>query len=130
MLVVLTGRRPLSIVDGDSVHILAWVEACLSSGTPDRLKELLMSMDAPDDAVLRLAQLALSCTVQRTASRPTTAEISNELQGVRNEVVGRVELSAAVKVDALVKEMRGASPMDAHLNEINELLHGDSFDDP
>ncbi|CAI5993617.1 unnamed protein product [Closterium sp. NIES-64] len=129
MLVVLTGRRPLSIVDGESVHILTWVEDCLSSGTPDRLKELLMSMDAPDNAVLRLAQLALTCTVQRTASRPTMAEISNELQGIRDEVVGKVELSAAVKVDALVQEMRRASPMDAHLNEINELLHGDCFDD-
>ncbi|CAI7738744.1 unnamed protein product [Closterium sp. NIES-53] len=130
MLVVLTGRRPLSTIDGESVHILAWVEECISSSNPDRLKELLMSMDAPDDAVLRLAQLTLSCTVQRIASRPTMAEISNELQGIRNEVVGRVELSAAVKVDALVQEMRGASPMDAHLNEINELLHRDSFDDP
>ncbi|CAI7862136.1 unnamed protein product [Closterium sp. NIES-54] len=63
-------------------------------------------MDAPDDAVLRLAQLALRCTVQRTASRPSMEDIANELQEIRDEVVGKEELSAAIKVDEQAKEMR------------------------
>ncbi|CAI5999256.1 unnamed protein product [Closterium sp. NIES-65] len=70
-------------------------------------------MDAPDDAVLRLAQLALRCTVQRTASRPNMADIANELQGIRHEVVGKEELSAAVKVDEQAEGMRTAATRSA-----------------
>ncbi|CAI5980902.1 unnamed protein product [Closterium sp. NIES-64] len=79
------------------------VEDCISSNHPARLKDL--GMDAPDDAVLRLAQLALSCTIERTASRPSMADIANELQGIGHEVVGEEELSAAVKVDEEAAEM-------------------------
>ncbi|CAI5522472.1 unnamed protein product [Closterium sp. Naga37s-1] len=77
---------------------------CISS---NNLKDV--SMDAPDDAVLRLAQLALSCTVERTASRPSMATIANELQGIRHEVVGKEELSAAIKVDVQAQEMRSGT---------------------
>ncbi|GJP35823.1 hypothetical protein CLOM_g11352 [Closterium sp. NIES-68] len=66
-------------------------------GAVARLKN--PNMDAPEDALLRLAQLAVSCTVERTASRPSMADIANELQAVRNAVAGREELRAAVKVD-------------------------------
>ncbi|CAI5479312.1 unnamed protein product [Closterium sp. Yama58-4] len=108
MLVVLTQRsRPLYMDDGNCEHILSWVEECISSGAPSRLKDL--SMDAPDDAVLRLAQLALSCTVQRTASRPSMTGIANELLATRNEAVGAEELSAAIKVDEQAQEMKSAS---------------------
>ncbi|CAI7931974.1 unnamed protein product [Closterium sp. NIES-54] len=61
-------------------------------------------MDAPTDAVLRVAQLALSCTAERTATRPSMAHVANELQAIREEVVGKEELSAALKVDAQVQE--------------------------
>ncbi|GJP48856.1 hypothetical protein CLOM_g8134 [Closterium sp. NIES-68] len=105
MLVVLTERNfPLNTNDGECDHILSWVEACLASDNPTRLKGL--SMDAPDDAVLRLAQLALSCTVERTASRPSMAGIAKELLAVRDEVVGSL-LSAAIKVDE--QGMKGAA---------------------
>ncbi|GJP78356.1 hypothetical protein CLOP_g8670, partial [Closterium sp. NIES-67] len=127
MLVVLTGRSPTSTADGENSHILAWVEACLASDSPTRLKDL--GMEAPDDAVLRLAQLALSCTVERTASRPSMAGIANELQDIRNEVVGKEELSAAVKVDDQAQKMNGSSAIDVHLQCIDNLLEGNSFDD-
>ncbi|CAI5477149.1 unnamed protein product [Closterium sp. Yama58-4] len=77
-------------------------EECIASKKTGPLKD--PSMDAPDDAVLRLAQLALSCTAERTASRPRMADIANELQGIRHKVVGKEELSAAVKVDKLAQE--------------------------
>ncbi|CAI5522499.1 unnamed protein product [Closterium sp. Naga37s-1] len=83
------------------------VEGCISSGNPAPVKD--PSMDAPDDAVLRLARLALGCTVQRTANRPSMADITNELQGIRDEVVGTEELSAAVKVDEQAKEMQSGT---------------------
>ncbi|CAI5999149.1 unnamed protein product [Closterium sp. NIES-65] len=74
-----------------------YVEACISSDTQTSLKDL--SMDAPDHAVLCLAKLALSCTVERGAYRPSMAGIANELLAIRNEVMGTEELSAAIKVD-------------------------------
>ncbi|CAI5477862.1 unnamed protein product, partial [Closterium sp. Yama58-4] len=124
MLVVLTRRSPSVSVDGESVPILKWVEACISDTSPD-LKAL--SMDAPDDAVLHMCELALSCTVERTASRPSMASIANELQNMRNEVVGREELPAAIKVDAQAQEIRGSLSKDAHLHFVDELLQGNSF---
>ncbi|CAI5474645.1 unnamed protein product, partial [Closterium sp. Yama58-4] len=63
------------------------------------------SMDALDDVALRLAQLALSCTVERTASQSSMANIANKLQGIRHEVVAKEELSAAIKVDEEATEM-------------------------
>ncbi|CAI5471242.1 unnamed protein product [Closterium sp. Yama58-4] len=107
MLVVLTGRSPHTTEGEKDGHILQWAENCISSKKTTPVKDLThLSMDAPDDAVLRLAQLALRCTVQRTASRPSMADIANELQGIRHEVVGKEELSAAIKVDAQAEEMR------------------------
>ncbi|CAI5495807.1 unnamed protein product [Closterium sp. Naga37s-1] len=104
MLVVITGRSPRS-ADGDKKgHILRWVEDQISSGNLASLKDV--SMDAPDDAVLRLAQLAMRCTVERTAGRPNMTGVANELQGIRQEVVGKEELSSAIKVDLLAQEMR------------------------
>ncbi|CAI5477108.1 unnamed protein product [Closterium sp. Yama58-4] len=106
MLVVLTKRsRPLHTGDGECDHILSWVEACISSDTL-ALKDL--SMDAPDDVVLRLAKLALSCTVERSADRPTMAGIANELLAIRNEVMGIEELGAALKVDMQAQKMESA----------------------
>ncbi|CAI5477867.1 unnamed protein product [Closterium sp. Yama58-4] len=81
------------------------VEACISSDTP-ALKDL--SMDAPDDAVLRLAKLALSCTKERSADRPSMASIANELLAIRNEVMGIEELGAAIKVDMQAQKMESA----------------------
>ncbi|CAI5489945.1 unnamed protein product [Closterium sp. Naga37s-1] len=111
MLVVLTGRSPHTGDGERNGHILRWADDCISSKRTDPLKD--PSMDAPDDAVLRLAQLALRCTVQRTASRPNMADIANELQGIRHEVVGKEELSAAVKVDEQAEGMRTAATRSA-----------------
>ncbi|GJP55648.1 hypothetical protein CLOM_g14591 [Closterium sp. NIES-68] len=77
---------------------------CVSSGDMGSLKD--PKMDAPGHAVLRVAELAISCTVERTASRPTMAHVANELQAIREEVAGKDERSAAVKVDAQVQKMK------------------------
>ncbi|CAI7906549.1 unnamed protein product [Closterium sp. NIES-54] len=98
ILVVLTGRALTAKAATGSMHILPWVDECLSKGDVAGLKSNT-SMDAPDDVLLRLTHLALTYTVDRTASRPTMGGVANELQAVRNEVGGKEEVRAAVKVD-------------------------------
>ncbi|CAI5525494.1 unnamed protein product [Closterium sp. Naga37s-1] len=102
MLVVFTGRPPFVETDGEGQLVTKWASDCLSSGDLASLNH--PTMDAPADAVLRVAQLALTCTTERTATRPSMAHVANELQAIREEVVGKEELSAAVKVDAQVQE--------------------------
>ncbi|CAI5951710.1 unnamed protein product [Closterium sp. NIES-65] len=102
MLVVFTGRPPFVEADGEGQLITKWASNCLSSEDLGSLNH--PTMDAPADAVLRVARLALSCTADRSATRPSMAHVANELQAIREEVVGKEELSAAVKVDAQVQE--------------------------
>ncbi|CAI5526614.1 unnamed protein product [Closterium sp. Naga37s-1] len=121
MLVVFTGRLPFVEADESGqlvtkwTFLLTWLPFVIfhAQSTPagvglpllgglDSLKH--PTMDAPADAVMRVAQLALSCTAERTAARPSMAHVANELQAIREEVVGKEELSAAVKVDVQVKE--------------------------
>ncbi|CAI5999028.1 unnamed protein product [Closterium sp. NIES-65] len=106
MLVVLTRQAPLSETAGKSWQIIPWASECVNSGELGSLRD--PNLDAPADAVLRVAQLALSCTVECTAARPSMAEIANQLQAIRDEVVGKEELRAAVKVDSQVQEMKEA----------------------
>ncbi|CAI5967738.1 unnamed protein product [Closterium sp. NIES-65] len=107
MLVVLTGRPPLSEDDGESKQIVPWASSCLSSNDTESLKDA--RMDAPPgDAVLHVAELAVSCTVERTASRPSMAHIATQLQAVMEEVAGKKEFCAAIKVDAQIQEMKDA----------------------
>ncbi|CAI5515877.1 unnamed protein product [Closterium sp. Naga37s-1] len=115
MLVVLSGRPDPTDCDGNGQHILQWVPS---------LKD--PTMDAPGDAVLRVAELAVSCTVDRTASRPSMAHIATQLQAVREEVAGREELREALKVDTEVQEMREDPPgdLDEELKEIGVILSG------
>ncbi|CAI6000543.1 unnamed protein product [Closterium sp. NIES-65] len=99
-------QAPLSETAGKSWQIIPWASECVNSGELGSLKD--PNLDAPADAVLRVAQLALSCTVECTAARPSMAEIANQLQAIRDEVVGKEELRAAVKVDSQVQEMKDA----------------------
>ncbi|CAI5525482.1 unnamed protein product, partial [Closterium sp. Naga37s-1] len=127
MLVIFTGRPPFLGTDGDGQQITKWASECLSSGDRESLKD--PTMDAPADAVLRVAQLALSCTAERTADRPSMLQVANELQAIREEWVGKEELSAAVKVDAQVQEMKdvvGVNSLNTALQMIEDNL-GESY---
>ncbi|CAI7880829.1 unnamed protein product [Closterium sp. NIES-54] len=113
-------RMPVPV----SPSALPQASECLTSGNLASLKDA--TMDAPDDAVLRVAELAVSCTVERTASRPSMALIATQLQAVREEVAGKEELREAVKVDTEVQEMREDPPgdLDEELREIGVILSG------
>ncbi|CAI5493476.1 unnamed protein product [Closterium sp. Naga37s-1] len=65
--------------------------------------------DAPDDVILRVAHLALTCTAALTVTRPSMARLANDLEGIRGEVVGEEVNRAAERVDevAIWKEVVG-----------------------
>ncbi|CAI5533110.1 unnamed protein product [Closterium sp. Naga37s-1] len=115
ILVVLTGRAPIEENPGRRRHILHWVNECLSEGNLADLKD--PNLVASEDVLLRLTQLAVSCTVGRTASRPTMGDIANELQAIRKELAGEEEVSAAVKVDEEEEERKMAFVMVTSLEE-------------
>ncbi|GJP41306.1 hypothetical protein CLOM_g972 [Closterium sp. NIES-68] len=112
MLVVLTGRPPIFHSARECTKITQWASECLSSDDWGSLRD--SKMEAPEDAVLRVAQLAISCTVERTASRPSMAHVANELQTIREEMAGKNEPSDAIKVDAQMQEMKA---MDARMQD-------------
>ncbi|CAI5952063.1 unnamed protein product [Closterium sp. NIES-65] len=92
-----------------------YVDECLSKGDLAGLKS--SGMDAPKEVLLRLTQLAVSCTVDRTANRPTMGDVANELQAVRNEVWGKEEVRGAVKVDVENEERMSAHRIHQSLDE-------------
>ncbi|CAI7906562.1 unnamed protein product, partial [Closterium sp. NIES-54] len=103
ILVVLTGRSPIAENGEGSMHILSWVNERLSKVNLADLKSPCVVI--PEAVLLRLTQLAVSCTVGRTASRPTMGDIANELQAIRKELAGE-EVSAVVKVDEEEEEKK------------------------
>ncbi|CAI5527887.1 unnamed protein product [Closterium sp. Naga37s-1] len=146
ILVVLTGRALTAEAEAGSMHILPWhgrprgraaaplsprnysspgpslqVDECLSRGDVAGLK-IAASMDTPDDVLLRISHLALTCTVARTASRPTMGGVANELQAVRNEVGGKEEVRAAVKVDEEDEERNNVVKKQSSLTEELNLI--------
>ncbi|CAI5480319.1 unnamed protein product, partial [Closterium sp. Yama58-4] len=127
MLVILTGRPPFLGTDGEGQQVTEWASGCLSSGDMESLMD--PTMDAPADAVLRVAQLALACTGERTADRPSMLQVANELQAIREEWVGKEELSAAVKVDAQVQELKDVVSMNSLDTELQMIEYnlGESY---
>ncbi|CAI5965084.1 unnamed protein product [Closterium sp. NIES-64] len=126
MLVVLTGREPVSETAGESWKITPWVAECLSKNDVGSLMD--PTMDAPAEAVLRVAQISLACTGERTADRPSMVQVANELQAIREAVGGKEVLCAAVKVDAQVQEMKdvvaGVASLDTEIMKIGEQASG------
>ncbi|CAI5496132.1 unnamed protein product [Closterium sp. Naga37s-1] len=148
ILVVLSGRPTSFDIQGRPTHILEWVHACMAGDTKGDLKDPSMeapedavhacmagdtkgdlkdpSMEAPEDVVLRVTELALRCTGERTASRPSMGDIANELLAVRNEVAGREESSAALQVDAEVHDKRivagSGRSLDTEIRVLNAML--------
>ncbi|CAI5527159.1 unnamed protein product [Closterium sp. Naga37s-1] len=73
-------------------------------------------MEAPDDIINRLAQLAVSCTAMRTFSRPSMSRVAQDLEVVRGEVGGGdVRASAAARVDELLESQRPVRSMEEDL---------------
>ncbi|CAI5975571.1 unnamed protein product [Closterium sp. NIES-65] len=56
-------------------------------------------LQAPDDLVLRMARLALSCTAMPTASRPGMSRVLAELLLLKEEFFGEDEDRMAARID-------------------------------
>ncbi|CAI7887456.1 unnamed protein product [Closterium sp. NIES-54] len=66
-------------------------------------------LQAPDDLVLRMAKLAISCTVMPTASRPSMNRILAELLEMKDEFLGAESNRMAEKID---RELESSSEID------------------
>ncbi|CAI5466784.1 unnamed protein product [Closterium sp. Yama58-4] len=92
MLVVVTGRKVVLEIEGDHVNIKRWVTPLVNTGAVAEFKD--PHLEAPDDLVLRLARLALSCTLPG-ASRPSMLLVLAELVNLKQELFG-VQVSTCV----------------------------------
>ncbi|CAI5496555.1 unnamed protein product [Closterium sp. Naga37s-1] len=98
MLVVITGRKAVQEAEGGHVNLKQWVEPLVASNSIAAFKD--PRLDAPDDILLRLARLALSCTAMPTASRPSMGKVLGELVAVRGEIVGEEVDKVASRIDS------------------------------
>ncbi|CAI5976128.1 unnamed protein product, partial [Closterium sp. NIES-64] len=93
MLVVVTGRKAVLVIEDDHVNIKRWVAPLVISGAVAEFKD--PHLEAPDDVVLRLARLALSCTALPGVSRPSMLLVLAELVRIKQEMFG-AQVSAEV----------------------------------
>ena len=71
-----------------SVRLSPQINPYMQEGNTEALRH--PSVEAPPDVLLRLVQLAVSCTQMPTSRRPTMAEVVSSLEGIRRELYGVV----------------------------------------
>ncbi|CAI5967981.1 unnamed protein product [Closterium sp. NIES-65] len=86
MLELLTGRRAIVSVskDDDPINISKWAAPLVERGEVAAFKD--PHLDAPDDVILRLARLAMTCTATPAMSRPRMVKIVADLEGIKEEL--------------------------------------------
>ncbi|CAI5971580.1 unnamed protein product [Closterium sp. NIES-65] len=86
MLELLTGRRAIVSVskDDDPINISKWAAPLVERGEVAAFKD--PHLDAPDDVILRLARLAMTCTATPAMSRPRMVKIVADLEGIKEEM--------------------------------------------
>ncbi|CAI7813398.1 unnamed protein product [Closterium sp. NIES-54] len=133
ILEVMTGRQAieesLAIVSDEeatqSKNILASVTQQLAQ-SGDVLGPGLKDprMDAQDDLVLKVLQLALRCTAKRSATRPGMGVIAAELEGVLAELIGSKRNAAAEEVDKQILDLTPSADIEKQLARLDA-----AFDD-
>ncbi|CAI5960521.1 unnamed protein product [Closterium sp. NIES-65] len=124
MLVMLSGRgatvdeSPSSEIgdlsNQEPVSISVWASGLMACGKTSLLRD--PRLEAPDDIIHRLAQLAVSCTAMRAFSRPSMSRVAQDLEAVRGEAGGwDVRASAAARVDELLESQRPVRSMEEDL---------------
>ncbi|GJP34356.1 hypothetical protein CLOM_g18807 [Closterium sp. NIES-68] len=97
MLTLITARKAIYNVDSDQFNLKQWVAPLLAAGDAAAFKD--PQLEAPDDLVLRMAKLALSCTAMPTASRPSISRVLGELLVMKEEFLGQEEDRMAARID-------------------------------
>ncbi|CAI7783988.1 unnamed protein product, partial [Closterium sp. NIES-54] len=97
MLVVITARKAVHVTEDALFNLKQWVAPLVASSNVAAFKDPYLT--APDDLILRMARLALSCTAMPTASRPTMSQVLVELVKMRGEVVEEKGSRAASRID-------------------------------
>ncbi|CAI5489754.1 unnamed protein product [Closterium sp. Naga37s-1] len=136
MLELMTGRNvttnslviPSEKETDQQLHLLEWVQQQLAqSGSNNRMGAGLKDprMEARDELVLRVVQLALRCTDKQSATRPAMGVIVAELEAVLVALGGERSNSAARQVDLEVESQREpARDLDADFALLDALLKG------
>ncbi|CAI5489752.1 unnamed protein product [Closterium sp. Naga37s-1] len=136
MLELITGRHvitnsfaiPSDEEAGQQLHILPWVQQQLAQSGSNRGVEAGLKdarMEARDELVLRVVQLALRCTAKQSAMRPAMGVIAAELEAVLVALGGKRSNSAACQVDRQVESERMAdADLDAEIARLNALAEG------
>ncbi|CAI5983436.1 unnamed protein product [Closterium sp. NIES-64] len=91
MLAVITARKAIYNIESNQAAAL------VAAGDVAALKD--PHLQAPDDLVLRMARLALTCTAMPTASRPGMSRVLAELLLLKEEFFGEDEDRMAVRID-------------------------------
>ncbi|CAI5477154.1 unnamed protein product [Closterium sp. Yama58-4] len=121
MLVVITACKAVHMTDDVQINLKQWVAPLVESRAVTAFKD--SHLNAPDDLVLRLARLALSCTAMPTASRPTMGRVLGDLLGMQEEVLGGAEVhGAACKIDREIGSSAAHSvDFDAQLARVEQI---------
>ncbi|GJP34351.1 hypothetical protein CLOM_g18805 [Closterium sp. NIES-68] len=97
MLTLITARKAIYNVDSDQFNLKQWVAPLLAAGDAAAFKD--PQLEAPDDLVLRMAKLALSCTAMPTASRPSISRVLGKLLVMKEKFLGQEEDRMAARID-------------------------------
>ncbi|GJP41268.1 hypothetical protein CLOM_g929 [Closterium sp. NIES-68] len=97
MLVVITARKAVHVTGDTQINLKQWVAPLVASSAVTAFKD--PDLDAPDDLVVRLARVALSCTAMPSASRPAMSQVLVELVKMREEVWGEQVNRVASRID-------------------------------
>ncbi|GJP29931.1 hypothetical protein CLOM_g20506 [Closterium sp. NIES-68] len=121
MLVVTTGREVTFYDRGKSVNVAQWVQEQIGRNETAALRD--PRMEAPEDIVMQITQLAIRCTAKRTAHRPGMADVASELQSMLSAMGGGSSqvIRAAEKVDAQL-DIANANAQD--LDEAFSIIDG------
>ncbi|CAI5513446.1 unnamed protein product [Closterium sp. Naga37s-1] len=119
MLMVTTGRDVTFYDKGKSVNIAQWVKEQIGRNEVAVLKD--PRMDASEEIIMRITQLAVRCTAKRTANRPSMTDIATELQTILVALGGPTSrvFRAAEQVDA---QLDGANSNRMDLDEAFSMI--------
>ncbi|CAI6011045.1 unnamed protein product [Closterium sp. NIES-65] len=119
---------------GQQLHILPWVQQQLAQSGSNKgavagLKDA--RMEARDELVLRVVQLALRCTDKQSATRPVMGVIAAELEDVLVELGGAHGNAGPRQVDReLEVQKKSVTTLDTEIDRLNDLLCFDGVEMP